>query len=107
MKDGENENVSSFWIDSDDEKCEDNLMVTKSLVIKSGEILNSSCKEKYEDYKCWREYKGLLLNLYRIRNSWTLRSISVENPLGSTTYKDSGAMVGPRLVVLKLLPIWI
>ena len=107
MKDGENENLSSFWIDSDDEKCQDNLMVTKSLVIKSRKILNSSCIEKYEDYKCWREYKGVLLNLYRIRNSWTLRSISVKNPLGSTTYKDSGAMVGPRLVVLKLLPIWI
>ena len=81
MKDGENENLSSFWIDSDDEKCEDNLMVTKSLVIKSGKILNSSCKEKYEDYKCWREYKGVLLNLYLIRNSWTLRSISVKSRL--------------------------
>ena len=105
MKDGENENLSSFWIDSDDEKCEDNLMVTKSLVIKSGKILNSSCKEKYEDYKCWREYKGVLLNLFTIRNSWTVNLC--ESPFGSTTYKDSGAMVGPRLVVLKLLPIWI
>jgi len=82
MKDGGNENLSSFWLDSDDEKCEDNLMVTKSLVIKSGKILNSSCKEKYEDYECWREYKGVLLNLYKIRNSWTLmlRSIPEKKP---------------------------
>ena len=77
MKDGGNENLSSFWLDSDDEKCEDNLMVTKSLVIKSGKILNSSCKEKYEDYECWREYKGVLLNLYKIRNSWTLMLRSI------------------------------
>ena len=63
MKDGENENLSSFWIDRDDvNRCEDNLMVTKSLAIKAGKILNSSCKEKFEGYKCWREYKGLLLN---------------------------------------------
>ena len=63
MKDGENENLSSFWIDRDDvNRCEDDLMVTKSLAIKAGKILNSSCKEKFEGYKCWREYKGLLLN---------------------------------------------
>ena len=62
MKDGQYENISSFWIDNNDmNRCEDDLMVTKSLVIKAGQILNSSCKEKYEEYKCWREYKGSLL----------------------------------------------
>ena len=67
MKDGENENLSSFWIDRDDvNRCDDNLMVTKSLAIKAGKILNSSCREKFEGYKCWREYKGLLLNLKAI-----------------------------------------
>ena len=42
MKDGQNETLSSFWIDSGDNRCDDNLMVTKSLVIKSGKIL---CKD--------------------------------------------------------------
>ena len=75
MKDGQNETLSSFWIDSGDDRCEDDLMVTKSLVIKSGKILNSACKEKYEDYKCWREYKGVLLNLNLISQVQSERSV--------------------------------
>ena len=63
MMDGEQETLASFWIDKDDiSRCEDNLMVTKSLRIKQGKILDSSCKEKYEGYQCWREHKGVLLN---------------------------------------------
>ena len=63
MKDGQYGNLSSFWIaDNDMSRCEDDLMVTKSLVIKSEKILNSSCKDKYEGYKCWREYKGSLFD---------------------------------------------
>ena len=61
MRDGKNGTLESFWIDEDDmSKCEDNIMVTKSIKIKNGQILDSYCKEKYGEYKCWREYKGTL-----------------------------------------------
>ena len=67
MMDGEQETLASFWIDKDDmSRCEDDLMVTKSLRIKQGKILDSFCKEKYEGYKCWREHKGTWL--YRFHN---------------------------------------
>ena len=59
MMDGEKETLASFWIDKDDmSRCDDNLMVTKSLRIKQGKILDSFCKEKFEGYKCWRENRG-------------------------------------------------
>ena len=58
MTDGKHENIEAFWIDNDDlSQCEKNLMVTKSLKIKNGKIMDSFCKEKYEGYKCWREHK--------------------------------------------------
>jgi len=61
MRDGKNGTLESFWIDENDmSKCENDLMVTKSIKIKNGKILDSYCKEKYEEYKCWREYKGTL-----------------------------------------------
>ena len=58
LKDGSNQEIASFWIDRNMNRCEDNLMVTKSLKIKHGKIIHSSCKEKHEPYQCWREYKG-------------------------------------------------
>ena len=62
MRDGEDNQLSSFWIDKNDlSRCEDNIMVTKSLKLKQGRIIDSSCREKYESYKCWREYKGIRL----------------------------------------------
>ena len=65
MKDGQDENIEAFWIDNDDvSQCENNLMVTKSLKIKKGKILDSFCKDKFEDYKCWREYKGKWLFIF-------------------------------------------
>ena len=65
MKDGKDENIEAFWIDNDDvSQCENNLMVTKSLKIKKGNILDSFCKDKFEDYKCWREYKGIWLYIF-------------------------------------------
>ena len=59
MKDGEDDEIQSFWIDHDDmSQCEKSLMVTKSVKIKNGKILDSFCKDQLEDYKCWKEYKG-------------------------------------------------
>ena len=63
VTDGENEKIEAFWIDKDDpSQCENKLMVTKSLTIKNGKILDSFCKEKIEGYKCWREYRGTWLS---------------------------------------------
>ena len=103
MKDGKDENIEAFWIDNDDvSQCENNLMVTKSLKIKKGKILDSFCKDKFEDYKCWREYKGIWLYIFNMeygcvyfqREYW-IKAIQ----------KGNGVMVGHLSVATKFSPI--
>ena len=43
---GENNNLQSFWIDSDETFCLDNFMSSSEITIRNGQVISSSCKGK-------------------------------------------------------------
>ena len=41
---GKNDDQSEFWIDKDNNRCDDNYMSTAQISIQNGEIISSACK---------------------------------------------------------------
>ena len=43
---GENNNLTSFWIDKDQNYCSDDFMSSPQIKIKNGQVLSSQCKDR-------------------------------------------------------------
>ena len=44
---GENNNLQSFWIDSDTPYCSDEYMSSSQITIQNGQVISSTCKGKH------------------------------------------------------------
>ena len=44
---GENNNLQSFWIDSDTPYCSDEYMSSSQITIQNGQVISSTCKRKH------------------------------------------------------------